>query len=252
MLNKNIQDFGINIHYKTEDDVCTNSLSSSKKKSITPIRDESWSLSLKEKNPVKKINTRNSSLQNISPVKKIKTSNLSLQNTPLITVDGHVNKELCLLRQYLFRVGLKGKAHKLAEKWYLKTGRILGFPPILTSTLCSILGGLDISENKSSENKSSENIPYNRAVLCFSGLTLMLTGINKYLDYGQRASQHHNSSSRYSDMESNIELFLSTNFSKTDLALFLVAQHEKLDIFETLEPVIPDMFITQVKKKTIV
>jgi hypothetical protein len=164
---------------------------------------------------------------------------LSVYDSPLLNIDGIENKQLCLLKQYLFRVTIKAKAHKIAEKWYLSVGKKLGFPPVLLSALSSLLGGLDIS----SEGKSQ----YGTVVLAMSSATMLFTTLNTYLNYGHRASLHHDSASHYSEVKSEIELFLTTKNKPYELEQVLVTQHEKLDLFETLEPNIHDIFINRAK-----
>jgi hypothetical protein len=174
--------------------------------------------------------------------KKLEKRHLSMEEIPILNIENGINKELCLLKQYLFRVKIKAKSHELAKKWYHRVNRIMGFPPILLATISSILGGIDVS------NKSMQRD--HKVVLLFLSSTILLfTSLTTYLNYGKRSSNHHDSSLRYNTSKSDIELFLTTKFTYDQLEHFLTNQHEKIDIYETLEPDINDRFINGVKRK---
>ena len=185
----------------------------------------------------------------IIPTVKVKKKNSSsIDSIPILNIDNNdgtyttsQSKQLCLLKQYLFRVKLKAIAHKMANDWYLKAGKILGYPPVLLSTISSILAGIEVSAM--GEAASS----YNTAILCISSTIIISTGLNTYLNYGERSAQHRDSSIKYSNLSNDIELFLSTNHTDLELEQFLYNQHEKLDMYEQLEPNLHTTFIKQAK-----
>lgn len=143
-------------------------------------------------------------------------------------------KSVKLLHKYLNLVTTKSIAHKKAEKWYSKANRMLGFPPVILSTLVSILGGIEYSN-------ANNNISI--VVVSISGLCALISGSNSYLNYAKRASSHHESSGHYADIKSDIDIFLNSEYTITELVHFLNIQHEKIDIYETLESNIHESFM---------
>ena len=180
-------------------------------------------------------------------LKEKNKNSLSINNIPILSIDNNdttqttSSKQLCLLKQYLFRVKVKTTAHKTATDWYLKASKILGYPPVLLSTISSILAGIEVS------SFGDATASYNTAILCISSAIIVSTGLNSYLNYGERSAQHRDSSVKYSTLSNDIELFLSTNKSDIELEQFLYNQHEKIDIYEQLEPNLHSTFIKQAK-----
>ncbi len=152
---------------------------------------------------------------------------------PILTRKHSTKNSLSLLQKYLKRVASKADAHKNAEKWYSRANRMIGFPPVLLSTIVSVLGGIEYSNEDSSLALT---------VVSLSGVCAILTGSSSYLNFSKRASRHHDSSGNYADIKSDIEIFLASEFNRDELASFLNIQHEKMDIYETLEPNLSDKF----------
>lgn len=164
---------------------------------------------------------------------------ISEGDRPLLNRTRSIQNSINLLQTYLKRVTLKADAHKRAEKWYARVNRLMGFPPVLLSTIVSVLGGIEYS-------KSDQSLSI--TVVSISGICAIMTGATTYLNFSKRASQHHDSSGHYADVKSDIEIFLNTQYTQDELANFLNIQHEKIDIYETLEPNLAESFIKMATK----
>lgn len=164
---------------------------------------------------------------------------VDIHDKPLLDRSKSVENSINLLNKYLSRVTVKANAHKRAEQWYSSMNRILGFPPVILSTLVSVLGGIEYS-------KSDQRLSL--TVVSLSGVCALMTGSLSYLNFSKRASQHHDSSAHYADVQSDIEIFLNTEYTVDELSNFLNVQHEKIDIYETLEPNLHESFIQKSSK----
>lgn len=162
---------------------------------------------------------------------KIEVSKPSISKSdsdkPILDRKHSTKNSMNLLQTYLGRVTIKASAHKNAEKWYSRMNRLIGLPPVILSTVVSILGGIEYSNS---------NTELALTVVSLSGAVALLTGSSSYLNYAKRASRHHDSSGNYADIQSDIEIFLASEFNREELSSFLNIQHEKMDIYETLEP----------------
>ncbi len=146
-------------------------------------------------------------------------------------IDEHERaKQLKLLRKYLYEVTYKSTAHGKAEADNRKKNKYTAFSQALLSAVVGVLGVA--AWNNVDECGSSTNI-----ALIASGIALSFTAsavgiVRSVWRFSTKEANHHASAGNFSDVASDIELFLAGNLSDLELIKhFVDTTHERLDIY---------------------
>lgn len=161
------------------------------------------------------------------------------EKSGLITINV-VDRQDKLLKTYLKRANLKKEAHAMASSWYLKFHKGIGYPMTMTGSVATLLSGIDLN---------SEVKRFDLTVLILTGCVTLLSATSSFFNNIERSNKHQSSSKQYADIQSDIEFFYNQPDYKDGISKFLEIQHEKFDIYESLEPNLHKYFIDNAKKK---